>query len=192
MKGFIYLTAVILMSFSCQGQLEKRMTSDNYRKAISTKERLRDSIVKTYYEDYDSTLTPIQAIDSLDLNFDKVKDLIIEVEQFHGGSTWDVYYYDSTKRQFIEDTIISTSPNPIFDYKNKFIYSLYLGPNQFTSAESYKWNGRKRIHFKHFEIIYSGNNPHKATAIFRDKSDRVVKRVPITVNDWYPPTWIFR
>lgn len=167
------------------------MSNDSI-KVISIKERLRDSIIKAYYEGLDSTFFPVEPIDSLDLNFDNVKDLIIISQGMRGVELWDIYYYDFIKTRFVKDTVIGTISLPKFDYKNKFIYSLYIYGDINANATSFKWNGKRWIPFKRFEIIYSENNPHKATAIFRDKSDHIIKRVPITVNDWYPPTWIFR
>ncbi len=147
-----------------------------------------------YYKEFDTTITHVDYIDSLDLNFDSINDLIVSIDYSNTGMgpniIWDVYYFDAAKKIYIKDLALKSIPNPKLDSKNQFIYTLYVGKNLISNAQSYNWTEKSWVKYKTFEIVPSEDSKHISKAIFKDNLGNIIKE--IFINENYPTDSLFR
>lgn len=160
---------------------------------FSNKKDSRDSIMRNYYMEYDTTITRIDLCDSLDLNFDSVNDLVISIDYsntgFGNNLICDVYYLVSEKNNYVQEERLVGLSNPKFDIANRFIYSIYYGRSN-TEAFSYKWGHNGWSEFKSFEILRNVKGKYQFTAVFKDIAGKVISEKQF--NGDFPPDTFFR
>jgi hypothetical protein len=185
---FFFVGFVTLILLSCWGTNNTPKSSDSLNNekinkltyGDTIKKQLKDSIMQKYYTNYDTNLWHVDYIDSLDLNYDKIKDLVVTID-YEGVSSvgyniqWDIYFFDKYNLRYTADTLMRNLPNPDFDSIKRRLYTLHLGRNNVSSARVFIWDKNRWYAGNGFEICPSEDTSHFLTGLFFDGSGKIIK-----------------
>lgn len=190
----IYLVFSAFLIISCNmnssGNLEKSKHPIQERKSLT----ITDSIINSLSGIPE---LPVIKVDSIDLNYDGYKDLII-LQELTGSSGFlcraKIFVFDSIARKFQSDDVLNNIENPSFFVERNLITGFYIGSGGGYGLK-YQWKSNKwdTLEYMTFEPDLMESSKWKISVInYGPTKKRIIKKsdnfmIPDTnvlLNNW--------